>query len=385
MISKRGDFLPLARPSIGEAEIAEVSQVLLSGWLTTGPKVNEFEEAVKNYVGCRSAVGLCSCTGGLHTALHALGLGPGDEVIVPTLTFAASAQVVHWLGARPVLVDVDNEHQLLTADALEAAITPRSKGVIPVHMAGRACDMKAINRLCRDRGLWVVEDAAHVIGARYPDGSMVGQSANPVVFSFYATKNMTTGEGGMAVGDDERLIEAIRRQSYFGIDKQAHQRYTSKGSWYYEIAENGFKYNMDSVQAALGLVQLSRLDEFNARRKELAALYKELLSEVPGIILPPSPVEESTWHLFVVRIKAGQGRPERNQVIESLRAMNVGSSVHYIPLHLHPFFADSYGYAPGDFPRAEAYYEEALSLPLFPAMSENDVEYVCQVLKEIMP
>ena len=384
MTDKREDFLPLARPSLGQEEYEEVRQVLQSGWLTTGPKVSEFEQAVTEYLGCRAAVGLCSCTGGLHTALHALGVGPGDEVIVPTLTFAATAQVVHWLGAKPVLVDVDPAHQLLTPQAVEAAITPRTKGVIPVHLAGRVCDMAGLNRLCAERGLWVVEDAAHVMGAPYPDGGLVGQSRNAVVFSFYATKNMTTGEGGMAVSDDEELIEKIRRQSYFGIDKQAHQRYTSKGTWYYEIAENGFKYNMDSIQAALGLVQLRRLAEFNARRRRLAGLYQELLQDVPGVIPPPSPLEESTWHLFVARLQGGDGRPGRDRVIEDLRDWNIGAGVHYIPLHLHPFYAQTFGYKPGDFPQAEAYYAQALTLPLFPAMSDQDVAYVCEALREIL-
>lgn len=368
---------------MGQAELDQVNQVLLSGMLTTGPKVTEFEEAVKAFLGCRAAVGLVSCTGGLHTALHALGVGPGDEVIVPTMTFTATAHVVQWLGARPVLADVDRDDLCISLERIEPLVAKQTKAVIPVHFAGRAADMGPINDFCRERGIAVVEDAAHAIGARYRDGRFVGDGPNTAVFSFYATKNLSTGEGGMAVGNDPDLLETIRRRAYFGISKDSQDRYAKKGTWRYQVLEDGFKYNMDSIHAALGVAQLARLEEMNARRRRLVQLYREGLRDVPAATPLEVPLDDCTWHLFVVRIREGVGRLDRDELSIALKEWNIGSSVHYIPLHLHPHYQKAYGCRPGDFPISEEYYRQALSLPLFPDMTDEDVEYVCRVLKEI--
>jgi len=382
-IKKRHNFLPFAKPSIGDQEVQAVGRVLRSGWLTTGPEVTKFEENVRNYIGCNATVGLSSCTGGLHTALHAIGIGPGDEVIVPVVTFAASAHVVHWLGAKPVLADINGDDCTINITEIERLCNPKTKAVMPVHFGGYACDMEAINGLAKEKGLKVVEDAAHIIGGKYRTGENIGVSDNAVLFSFYAIKNMTTAEGGLAASNNIELMDKIRRQSYFGIDKDAFKRYGKSGSWYYEVMDNGFKYNMDSMQAALGNVQLERLDSFNDRRRKLVTLYLERLKDVELIECPSLEISDSVWHLFVIRIK-DEASLNRDDLSKRLCEFNIGSSVHFIPLHLHSFYSKRYGYSRGDFPVAERYYKECLSIPLYPSMSENDVEYVCDTIKYIL-
>lgn len=395
---RRQTFLPLAQPVISEEEIDAVSEVLRSGWLTTGPKVEEFEERFKRYIGCEYAVALNSCTAGLHLALEAFGIGPGDEVISSTLTFAATGHVIDWVGAKPVLVDVNPVTCNIDPAAVEAAVTPRTRAIIPVHYAGLACEMEQILALARKHDLRVIEDAAHAVGTRYRGGK-IGSFGDVTVFSFYAIKNMTTAEGGMVTTADGKLAEKIRKLSYFGIDKNAFSRYDQRGRWYYEIESLGYKYNMDALQGALGLVQLTKLDSLLNKRALLAHHYLGSLSGMSDIQLPPCDVSgdkcrlggragscESgrSWHLFPVQIDFNHLGISRDAFIGQLQSANIGSSVHFIPLHLHPYYQHAHGFRPGQFPGAEASYERLISLPLHPKMEYSDVDDVVAVIADVV-
>lgn len=383
-MEKRKDFLPLAKPDIGENEINEVVNVLKSGWLTTGQKVKEFEENMQKYLGCKKAVGLTSCTGGLHIALAALGIGPGDEVIIPTYTFVATAHVVEWLGAKPVLVDVEKDTFNIDSTGIEKAVTKKTKAIIPVHFAGHACDMDKIIAIAKKYKLYIIEDAAHAIGTDYK-GKKIGNHGDVVVFSFYVTKTMTTAEGGMAVTNNEELGKKLKQYSYFGVDKDAFNRYSDKGSWYYEIKELGYKYNMDNLQGALGVEQLKKLEKFIAKRRELAQEYNQLLQGVQEITTPTE--KEYTrhpYHLYPVLIDIKRLGISRANFINKLKEYNIGTSVHFIPLHLHPFYQKSYGYKRGDFPVAEYVYDREVSLPLYPGMTKEEVKYVVEAVKEVI-
>lgn len=383
-MNKRADFLLIAKPMIGQEEITAVTDVLKSGWLTTGPKVKEFEQNMQTYTGCKTAIGLTSCTGGMHIALAALGIGKGDEVIVPAYTFAATAHVVAWLGATPVLVDVEKDTFNIDPKAIEKAITPKTKAIIPVHFAGHACDMDAIMAIAKKNKLAVVEDAAHAVGTDYK-GKKIGNFGDITVFSFYATKNMTTGEGGMIVTNNEELGKKLRRFAYFGVDKDAFNRYSNKGTWYYEIVELGFKYNMDNIQGALGVEQLKKLESFIAKRQQLAKVYDELLKGVPHVTRPTAHAyTRHTFHLYPILVDWDAAGVSRDAVIAKLRELNVGTSVHFIPLHLHPHYQKQYGYKRGDFPNTESLFDRELSIPLYPGMNEDDVRYVVEALKEAL-
>jgi UDP-4-amino-4,6-dideoxy-N-acetyl-beta-L-altrosamine transaminase len=380
----RDKFLPLANPTIEEDEIKEVVDVLRSGWLTTGPKVAEFEENMQKYLGCKKAVGLSSCTGGLHIALAALGIKKGDEVIVPTYTFAASAHVVAWLGAKPVLVDVEKDTFNIDPKKIEDAITDKTKAIIPIHFAGHSCDIDKIMAIAKKHNLHVIEDAAHAIGTDYK-GKKIGNFGNVTAFSFYATKTITTAEGGMVVTNDEELGKKLKRYSYFGVDKDAFNRYADKGNWYYEIIELGYKYNMDNIQGALGVEQLKKLESFIKKRRDLANLYTSLLKNVPGIIVPlEKEYTKHSYHLYPILLDIDSLSVTRAEFIDKLKEYKIGSSVHFIPLHLHSYYQKTYGYKKGDFPTAEYLFEREISLPLYPGMSEEDVKYVTEAIKEII-
>ncbi|MGQ9684114.1 MAG: DegT/DnrJ/EryC1/StrS family aminotransferase [Anaerolineae bacterium] len=382
----RDTFLPFALPSIGEEEIAEVADSLRSGWITTGPKTKRFEEAFCAYIGCRHAVAVNSCTAGLHLALAALGIGPGDEVIVPTLTFCSAANVVVHLGARPVLVDVGDD-LTVTAEAIEHAITRRTRAIMPMHYGGQACDLEAIYDIAVRRHLPVVEDAAHAVGASYRGrriGADLGRPEPLVItaFSFYATKNMTTGEGGMVVTASDVHAERMRLLSLHGMSRDAWKRYTSAGSWYYEVVAAGYKNNMTDVQAALGLHQLRKLDAFVAARRRYADLYNAAFASLPEIELPIAHADrDHVYHLYAIRLNLERLSIDRAQFIDALKAQNIGASVHFIPVHLHPFYQKTFGYQPGACPRAEEMYQRLLSLPLYPRMSEQDVAHVVDAVK----
>ncbi|MDP6648400.1 MAG: UDP-4-amino-4,6-dideoxy-N-acetyl-beta-L-altrosamine transaminase [Candidatus Woesearchaeota archaeon] len=378
------EFIPLTKPTIEENEIEEVIKVLKSGWLTTGPKVTEFEENMQKYLGCKKAIGLSSCTGGLHIALAALGIKKGDEVIVPTYTFAASAHVVAWLGAKPVLVDVEKDTFNIDPKKIKGAITDKTKAIIPVHFAGHSCDMDRIMAIAEKHNLYVIEDAAHAIGTDYK-GKKIGNFGNATAFSFYATKTITTAEGGMVVTNDEELGKKLKRYSYFGVDKDAFNRYADKGNWYYEIVELGYKYNMDNIQGALGLEQLKKLESFIERRRELANLYTSLLKGVPGIIVPlEKEYTKHSYHLYPILLDIENTSMSRDEFIDKLKEHNIGASVHFIPLHLHPYYQKTYDYKKGDFPTAEYLFDREVSLPLYPGMSEEDIRYVAETVREII-
>ncbi len=379
----RESFLPFSPPLIGEEEIAEVVGTLRSDWITTGPKTRRFEEEFAAYLGAPKALALNSCTAGLHTALVTLGLGPGDEVITTPMTFAASVNVIEHVGARPVLVDVEPDTLNLDPALIEAAITPRTKAILPVHYAGHPVDLDPLYELAREHNLHVIEDAAHALPAKYK-GRFIGSGTNPVAFSFYATKNLTTGEGGMLTGDSE-FLERARVVSLHGMSRDAWKRYDKGGSWYYEVILPGFKYNMTDIQASIGLWQLRKLERFQARRREVVRAYNEAFSSVDALETPVErPEVEHAWHLYVLRLRLEALRMDRDQFIEELKARNIGTSVHFIPIHIHPYYRDKYEYKPTDFPVAYGNYERMLSLPLNPRLSDQDVADVVEAVLDVV-
>jgi dTDP-4-amino-4,6-dideoxygalactose transaminase len=377
-------FLPFALPEIGDEEIAEVVDTLKSGWVTTGPKTRRFEEDFTAFLGDPGlhSMAVNSATAGLHLALEALGIGPGDEVITTTHTFTATAEVVRYLGADVVLVDIDPATLCIDVAAVEAAITPRTKAIVPVHYAGLAADMPALLALAKRRGLKVVEDAAHALPTTV-GGRLVGTLDSDVtVFSFYANKTITTGEGGMVVTRDPELAKRIKVMRLHGMSRDAFDRFTAKvPSWYYEIVAPGFKYNLTDIASALGIHQLKRARVFQQRRTELAALYGEALAGLP-VILPPQPPagEQHAWHLYVLRL-ADDAKLTRDVLIERLFAAGIGCSVHYIPLHLQPYWRDRYALRPEQFPLSQRAYERMLSLPLYTRMTDDDVQRVATVVR----
>ena len=382
-------FLSFARPDIGDAEIEAVAQAMRSGWVTTGPKTKEFEQAFTAYLGGGlESIAVNSATAGLHLALEALGVGPGDEVIAPTLTFTATVEVVRYLGADPILVDVDPVTLNIDVTKIRAAITPRTKVIMPVHYGGLACRMDEIFTIAREHGLMVVEDAAHALPTRWK-GSLIGQLASDItVFSFYANKTMTTGEGGMAVTRDPELAKRMKVMRLHGMNRDAFDRFVSKTpAWYYEVVAPGFKYNLTDIASAMGLVQLKRLPEFVARRQTLAARYFEGLKDLPLVLPSDAPAGDvHAWHLYVVRLAdaALTARHTRDDVIQSLSDKGIGTSVHYVPLHRHPYWRDRYQLSPEMFPVADKAYQTMLSIPLFTAMSDADQERVITALREVL-
>ena len=380
-------FLPFARPDIGDTEIAAVTDALRSGWVTTGPQTRAFEQAFTDYLGGEGlqSIAVNSATAGLHLALEALGIGPGDEVIAPTLTFTATVEVVRYLGADPVLVDVDPVTLNIAPEKIRAAITPRTKAIMPVHYGGLACRMDAILAIAQEHGLKVVEDAAHALPSTW-QGQLVGQLASDVtVFSFYANKTITTGEGGMAVTRDPKLAERMRVMRLHGMSRDAFDRFTSKTpAWYYEVVAPGFKYNLTDTAAALGLVQLQRLPQFVQRRETLAQRYHAKLASLP-LILPATALagDVHAWHLYVIRL-APRAHLSRDEVIQALSDRGIGTSVHYVPLHRHPYWRDRYQLAPDQFPQADAAYQTMLSLPLFTAMQDADQDRVIAALHDVL-
>lgn len=388
------DKIPFAVPVIGEEEIREVVDSLRSGWITTGPKVQQFQEAFSEYVDSEHAVAVNSCTAGLHLALEICGVGRGDEVIVPTLTFCSTANVVLHLGADPVLVDVQPDGNV-GAEEVEKAITEKTKAIMPVHYAGQPFDLEAIYRVARDHGLHVIEDAAHAVGASYRGHKIGSDALGPswledsdlhslVVFSFYATKNMTTTEGGMITTRSDEIAGRLQQLLLHGMTKDAWKRYSDKGSWYYEVTEAGYKYNMTDVQAAIGIHQLERLDEFTRIRRRLASTYREALQGTRGLRLPTEASDRHhVYHLYPVVIEADDRRIDRDELIEQLERRDIGASVHFIPLHLHPVHRER-GYGPGDFPVAEKFYAGEVSLPMHPRLADEDAVRVGQTVKQLL-
>ena len=379
----RTDFLAFAPPALGEEEIAEVADTLRSDWITTGPKTSRFEREFAARLGAPGALALNSCTAGLHTALVTGGIGRGDEVITSTLTFAASANVAEHVGARPVLVDVEPDTLQMDPERVRAAVTPKTRAIVVVHYAGHPADLDAIGAIAAEHRLLMVEDAAHALPARYR-GRMIGSGTNPTAFSFYATKNMTTGEGGMLTGDPAFLRRA-RTVSLHGMSRDGWNRYAEGGHWIYEIEMPGFKYNMTDIQASLGLCQLRKLEGFQRRRREVVAAYHEAFAGEDALELPVERNDvEHAWHLYVLRLRPGVLAIDRGRFIEEMTRRRIGTSVHFIPLHLHPYYRDTYGYGPGQFPVAQSNYERMLSLPLHPGLSDGDVADVITAVRDIV-
>lgn len=368
--------IPFHMPSIGEGEIAEVVRTLRSGWLTTGPMVREFEAAFAAYVGARHAIAVNSCTAALHLALEAIGLEAGDEVIVPTFTFTATGEVVTYFGARPVLADCRADTFNVDVRTIEPLITPRTKAIIPVHIAGQACDMDPILALARERGIHVIDDAAHAVPTQYR-GRMVGTLGDATAFSFYVTKPITTGEGGMITTDRDDLAERTRTMSLHGMSKTAWTRYSDRGDWYYQVLDFGFKYNMTDLAAAIGLQQLKRSEAFWRRRQEIAARYTEAFATLDACVVPSEVTEGAhAWHLYILQIDRDAVEGGRAAVVDALQQHGVKTSVHFIPLHLHPAYQAALGVRSGACPVAERLYERVVSLPIYPAMTDADVATV---------
>jgi perosamine synthetase len=378
--------IPFHRPSITAAERAAVLDVLESGWLTTGERALAFEGAIAAAVGTRHAVAVNSATAALHLALEALGIGPDDEVVVPTYTFAACGEVVRYLGARPRLVDVDARSMNITAETAEAALRPNTKAIIVVHFGGLLAAIEPIVDLAARAGIAVVEDAAHALPASR-SGRSAGSFGDAGALSFYATKTVTTGEGGCLVTNTDRIAARSRVTRLHGISGDVWKRHTSTGSWYYEIEDVGFKYNLTDLAAALGIVQLERAEETRAERERVARRYVSGIGAVLGeaVELPAQPGTDTVhaWHLFPIRLRDG-GAERRAAVIEALRRAGIGTSVHFIPLHLHPYYRRTYGYKPGDFPVAEAQYEREISLPIYPDLPDAEVDRVVDALAEAL-
>lgn len=382
-------FLPFALPDVGEEEQRAVCDAMASGWMTTGPVTKRFEEEFAAYIGGGvQAIAVNSATAGLHLALEALGIGPGDEVIAPSLTFTATVEVARYLGADAVLIDIDPVTLTISPDAVRAAITPRTKALMPVHYAGLACDMAPLLEIAREAGLYVVEDAAHALPTTYR-GETIGALASDItVFSFYANKTMTTGEGGMVVTRSPELAKRIKVMRLHGIDRDAFDRFRSnKPSWYYEIVAPGFKYNLTDLASAIGTVQLKRLPAFLKRRQQLAARYAEDLADLSLILPADAPSGDiHAWHLYVLRLndEAKARGLTRDLVIEGLSERGIGTSVHYVPLHRQPYWRDRYALTPDRFPVTEDAYQRMFTIPLYTKMTDEDQQRVVAALRAVL-
>lgn len=374
-------FLPFSRPSIGDEEIAAVEQVLRSGWITTGPKNQELEEQFANYVGCRHAVALSSATGGMHITLLALGIGPGDEVITPSQTWVSTANMICLLGATPVFVDVDRDTLMSDLASIEAAITPRTKAIIPVHYAGAAFDLDPLYALADKHGIPVIEDAAHAAGTLY-NGRHVGAKGT-AIFSFHAIKNMTCAEGAMFVSDDEALASRVRMLKFHGLGVDAYDRLTHGRKPQAQVIEPGFKYNLADINAAIALVQLKRLDDINAKRTELATTYLQRLEGLPVQPLAlPAYAQQHAWHLFILRIDSERCGLDREAFMKALQEQNIGTGIHFIATHLHTYYRQRF---PNIYlPNTEWNSARLCSIPLFPDMTNDDVDRVVGAIENIM-
>ena len=393
-------FIPYARHSIDEDDIAAVAEALRGDWLTQGPRVAAFEEAVAERVGGRHGIAVATGTAALHCACYAAGVGPGDEVITAPITFAASGNCALYLGASVRFVDIRPDTYCLDPGKLEAAITPRTKAIIPVDQTGQPCDVDEINAVAAKHGVAVIEDAAHALGTTYK-GRPVGALADMTMFSFHAVKHVATGEGGMIVTDDDELAAVMRRFRTHGIAKDpdrmvlaaqaadgvtpdtAGRNSDTPAAWYYEMQDLGFNYRITDIQCALGLSQLTKLDRFIARRRAIAGRYTEAFAASPLLVVPRQEADrKNAWHLYVLRLRLDRMAKTRRQVFEELRAKGVGVHVHYIPLHLQPYYRDRFAYGRGDFPEAEAYYDSALTVPLFPALTDDECDRVIKAVLE---
>jgi dTDP-4-amino-4,6-dideoxygalactose transaminase len=378
------DFLPFARPSISRAAIDEVVACLESGWITTGPRVRKFEQALKEYLGAAHALAVSSATAGLHLALLALDLKPGDEVITTPMTFAATLNTIVLAGATPVLVDVEPHTYNMDVARLAGAIGPRTRAIMPVHFAGLPVDLDPLCALAEKHGLRVIEDAAHAIGAEYK-GRRVGACGDTQVFSFHPNKNITTGEGGVITTREEKYAARLALLRFHGMDREAWNRFGKTGSQHYEIVEPGYKYNMMDIQAALGLHQLPALDGFIRRRTELASRYQQRLSGWRQLSLPQAPPysHRHAWHLYTPLINAETAGMNRDDFMQALKQRGIGTGLHYRAVHLYPYYRERFGFKRGDFPVAESIGDRIVSLPLFPSMTDADQDRVLGAMRDV--
>ncbi len=380
----RSDFLPFSRPSISEEDIAAVVEVLRSGWLTTGPKTAKFEQAFCDYTGCGGAVALSSATAGMHLVLEALGIGPGDEVITPSMTWVSTVNLIVLAGATPIFVDVDRDTLLVSPESIKASLTDSTKLIIPVHFAGAPVDIEPIRKLAVGKNIFLVEDAAHALGTQYK-GQRIGQRANSI-FSFHPIKNITTGEGGIFCSDDLELVNSVRRLKFHGLGVNAYDRQTQGRSVQAEVLEPGYKYNMMDMSAALGITQLARVEEFNHRRTELACKYRERLAEIDEILPlcdPPYSIKHA-WHLFIVRLDTDKAGLSRDDFMRELKLRNIGTGLHFRAVHLQKYYLESMGTRRGMLPNTEWNSDRVCSLPLFPEMTFDDVDDVVNTVKEVL-
>jgi dTDP-4-amino-4,6-dideoxygalactose transaminase len=376
------EFIPYALPLIEDDEIKEVVDTLKSNWLSKGPRTVEFEKIFTEYVGAEHGLGLNSCTAGLHISQLAAGIGEGDEVITTPYTFVASANTIIHTGATPVFVDIDPVTMNIDPKKIEEKITPKTKAIIPVHFAGYPCDMDSIMEIAKKHNLIVIEDAAHAVYTKYK-GRPIGSIGDFTCFSFYATKNLVTGEGGLVTTHNEEWADRMRVMSLHGMSKNAWNRYSDKGSWYYEVEYPGYKYNMTDMMAALGLVQLEKLERMQARREEIAKKYNDAFSRIEGIILPHyDDVNVHAWHLYVIRLKENYFTVDRSQFIEELKGKGVGTSVHFIPVPMQPYYKQL-GYNVEDYPNTLAAFNGAISLPLYPKMTDDQVDHVIESVLDL--
>ena len=380
----RSKFLPFSRPSITDADIAAVGEVLRSGWITTGPKTAEFEQKFCEYVGCQGAVALTSATAGMHLALKALDIGVGDEVITPSMTWVSTANLTVLCSAKPVFVDIDRDTLMVSSDALEQHITSRTRLIIPVHFAGAAADMGPIRKLADDRGIFLLEDSAHALGTHYMGEHVGGKGTS--IFSFHPIKNITTGEGGMFCSSDQVLLDRVRQLTFHGLGVDAYDRQTQGRSPQAQVLEPGYKYNMTDISAALGISQLARVEEFNTRRAERAARYTERLEEVDEILplsVPAYPMKHA-WHLFIVRLDTDKAGLSRDDFMRELKQRNIGTGLHFRAVHLQKYYSESMDIRRGMLPNTEWNSDRICSLPLFPEMTYNDVDDVVNAIKECL-
>jgi len=375
--------IPFYKPYITDEEISEVVDSLKSGWLTMGPKTIKFEEEFGRYIESKHSIAVNSCTAALHLALKAINLKPGNEVIIPTMTFTATGEVICYFGAKPVIVDVDKKTHNIDVSEIEKAISPKTRAIIPVHYAGQPCDMDEIMEIAKKHNLYVIEDAAHSLPAWY-ENKRIGTIGDMTCFSFYATKPLATGEGGMVTTENDEWAEAIRILRLHGISKDAWKRYSKEGSWYYEVVDAGYKYNMTDLQASLGLAQLKKVDWMRERRIEIAQRYTNALKSMEEIFTPfINPDRETAWHLYVIKLNLEVLRIDRKTFIEELKRGGIDTSVHFIPLHKHPYYRNTFGYDPKHFPNSEWIYERIISLPIYPGMKNEEVNYVINNIRDL--
>lgn len=384
MTFKRAVFLPFSRPSISQEDIDGVVEVLKSGWITTGPKNAAFEEAFREYTGAAHACALASGTAGMHLVLMARGIGEGDEVITPSMTWGSTINLITLLGAKPVFVDIDRRTLMVTPELVKNALTEKTRAIIPVHYGGAPVDLEPLREIASQNDLFLIEDAAHALGTKYKD-RMIG-STGTAVFSFHPIKNITTGEGGMIVSDDEGLVEKTRLLKFHGLAKDAWQRYSRRGSLQVEIITPGYKYNMTDIQATLGLTQLVRVDEMNRQRSELADLYDRRLAGIEEILHPRSPEYPHlhSHHLYIVLLDIDRLSVSRDEFLEELKKRNIGTGIHFRAVHTQEYYRTVAGYGPGLLPETEWVSDRLFSLPLFPEMDESDVEDVARAIKDIL-